>query len=147
LKTDHVLFIAAGAFHETKPSDLIPELQGRFPLRVELDSLGENELYNILAEPESSLPRQYTAMLATENVDLKFEESGLRRIASMATDLNTRMEDIGARRLHTIMEQVLEDISFRAEEEQGKVVTVDATYVDDHLKTVVTDEDLSKYIL
>jgi ATP-dependent HslUV protease ATP-binding subunit HslU len=147
LKTDHVLFIAAGAFHETKPTDLIPELQGRFPLRVELETLGENELYSILAEPESSLPKQYVAMLATEGVELRFDEGGLKRIAALATDLNTRMEDIGARRLHTIMEQVLEDISFRADEEQGKTVTIDAAYVDDHLKTIVKDEDLSKYIL
>lgn len=147
VKTDHMLFIAAGAFHQTKPSELIPELQGRFPLRVELGSLGEKELVSILAEPENSLPRQYTALLSTEGVELEFTPDGLRRIAQVATDLNTRMEDIGARRLHTIMEQVLEDLSFRADEEAGQTVKIDAAYVDEHIKTVVADEDLSKFIL
>ena len=147
LKTDHVLFIAAGAFHASKPSDLIPELQGRFPLRVELGSLGQKELTSILIEPENSLTRQYTAMLATEEVDLKFTPDGLERIAAVAADLNDRLEDIGARRLHTIMEQVLEDLSFRADEERGNTFTVDAEYVDERVKSLAKDDDLSRFIL
>jgi ATP-dependent HslUV protease ATP-binding subunit HslU len=147
VKTDHMLFIAAGAFHSSRPSDLIPELQGRFPLRVELSSLGETELVAILSEPENSLIRQYTAMLATEGVQLGFSRDGMERIAHIATDLNERIEDIGARRLHTIMEQVLEDLSFRAEQEAGQDVVIDAAYVDGHLKDVVHDDDLSKFIL
>ncbi|MBF6613282.1 MAG: ATP-dependent protease ATPase subunit HslU [Chloroflexi bacterium] len=147
LKTDHVLFIAAGAFHHSKPSDLIPELQGRFPLRVELESLGQKELEAILVEPENSLTRQYTALLATEGVELEFSSEGLTRIASVASDLNDRVEDIGARRLHTIMEQVLEDLSFRADEESGSKVVVDASYVDERVKMLVKDEDLSRFIL
>jgi ATP-dependent HslUV protease ATP-binding subunit HslU len=147
LKTDHVLFIAAGAFHRAKPSDLIPELQGRFPLRVELGSLGRKELVAILAEPENSLTRQYTAMLATEGVELEFTPDGLERIAGVANDINERLEDIGARRLHTIMEQVLEDLSFRADEEKGNTVTIDAAYVDERVKPLLKDEDLSRFIL
>ncbi|MFL5734425.1 MAG: ATP-dependent protease ATPase subunit HslU [Chloroflexia bacterium] len=147
VKTDHVLFIAAGAFHSSKPSDLIPELQGRFPLRVELDSLGRKELVSILSEPENALTRQYVAMLATEGVELKFTPDGLERIAEVADDLNERIEDIGARRLHTIMEQVLEDLSFRADEQNGETVTVDAAYVDERVKSLAKDEDLSRFIL
>ena len=147
VKTDHVLFIAAGAFHRAKPSDLIPELQGRFPLRVELSSLGHKELMAILAEPENSLTRQYTAMLATEGVELEFTPDGLERIAGVADHINERLEDIGARRLHTIMEQVLEDLSFRADEEKGNKVTIDAAYVDERVKSLVKDEDLSRFIL
>jgi ATP-dependent HslUV protease ATP-binding subunit HslU len=147
VKTDHVLFIAAGAFHSSKPADLIPELQGRFPLRVELESLGQKELKAILTEPENALTRQYTALMETEGVKLEFAEDGLSRIASVAAGLNDRLEDIGARRLHTIMEQVLEDLSFRADEEQGQSITVDASYVDERVKTLVGDDDLSRFIL
>lgn len=147
LKTDHVLFIAAGAFHGSKPSDLIPELQGRFPLRVELESLGESQLQAILTEPENALTRQYTALMKTEGVDLEFSEDGAARIAEVAAELNGRVEDIGARRLHTIMEQVLEDLAFRADEEQGNTVTIDAAYVDGRVKQIAKDDDLSRFIL
>jgi ATP-dependent HslUV protease ATP-binding subunit HslU len=147
VSTDHVLFIAAGAFHTAKPSDLIPELQGRFPLRVELESLGEKELASILVEPENSLTRQYTALMATEGVTLEFTADGLARIASVATELNERMEDIGARRLHTLMEQVLEDLAFTAEEQEGCTVVVDAEYVDSRVKSIARDEDISRFIL
>lgn len=147
LKTDHVLFIAAGAFHASKPSDLIPELQGRFPLRVELESLGEEQLQAILTQPENALTRQYTALMQTEGVELQFSEDGTERIAAIATDLNERVEDIGARRLHTIMEQVLEDLAFSADEEKGSTVMVDAAYVDSRIKRIARDEDLSRFIL
>ncbi len=147
LKTDHVLFIAAGAFHKAKPSDLIPELQGRFPLRVELDSLGREQLSSILTEPQNSLTRQYEALLETEDVKLEFTPDGLARIAEVAADLNERVEDIGARRLHTLMEQVLEDIAFDAEDYVGKTITIDSAYVDNRVKTIIKDEDLSRYIL
>ena len=147
VSTDHVLFIAAGAFHTAKPSDLIPELQGRFPLRVELESLGEKELASILVEPENSLTRQYTALMATEGVTLEFTADGLARIASVATELNERMEDIGARRLHTLMEQVLEDLAFTAEEQEGCTVVVNAEYVDSRVKSIARDEDISRFIL
>jgi len=147
VSTDHVLFIAAGAFHTTKPSDLIPELQGRFPLRVELESLGEKELASILVEPENSLTRQYIALMETEGVTLEFTPDGLERIASVATELNERMEDIGARRLHTLMEQVLEDLAFTAEEQEGCTVVVNAEYVDSRVKSMARDEDISRFIL
>lgn len=147
VKTDHVLFIAAGAFHTSKPSDLIPELQGRFPLRVELESLGEKELKAILVQPENSLTKQYSALMQTEDVELQFSEDGLLRLAQVATELNGRLGDIGARRLHTIMEQVLEDLSFRADEHGGKTVTVDAAYVDERVKELAKDDDLSRFIL
>ncbi|MDQ6695290.1 MAG: ATP-dependent protease ATPase subunit HslU [Chloroflexota bacterium] len=147
VKTDHVLFIAAGAFHSSKPSDLIPELQGRFPLRVELSSLGEKELQAVLVEPENSLTKQYAALMKTEDVDLQFTGDGLNRIASLAARLNERTEDIGARRLHTIMEQVLEDLSFRADEESGNTITIDVPYIDQRVKNLVKDEDLSRFIL
>ncbi len=147
VKTDHVLFIAAGAFTASKPSDLIPELQGRFPLRVELESLGEKELMAILTEPENSLTRQYTALLETEGVSLEFTRDGLARIAAIATDLNNRVEDIGARRLHTLMEQVLEEIAFSAEEHKGETVVIDREYVDSRVKSIVKDDDLSRFIL
>jgi ATP-dependent HslUV protease ATP-binding subunit HslU len=147
LKTDHVLFIAAGAFHKAKPSDLIPELQGRFPLRVELDSLGREQLSEILTAPQNALTRQYQALLGTEDVDLEFTEGGLESIASAAADLNERVEDIGARRLHTLMEQVLEEIAFNADEYSGKKVTIDCEYVESRVKRIVKDEDLSKFIL
>jgi ATP-dependent HslUV protease ATP-binding subunit HslU len=147
VKTDHVLFIAAGAFTASKPSDLIPELQGRFPLRVELESLGEKELMAILTEPENSLTRQYMALLETEGVLLEFTRDGLARVASIATDLNNRVEDIGARRLHTLMEQVLEEIAFTAEEHKGENVVIDREYVDSRVKSIVKDDDLSRFIL
>jgi ATP-dependent HslUV protease ATP-binding subunit HslU len=147
LKTDHVLFIAAGAFHTAKPSDLIPELQGRFPLRVELESLGREELAAILTEPQNSLTRQYEALLETEDVLLQFTADGLKRIAEVAADLNERVEDIGARRLHTLMEQVLEEVAFNAEDFNGKSVVVDGEYVDNRVKAIVKDEDLSRFIL
>jgi ATP-dependent HslUV protease ATP-binding subunit HslU len=147
VKTDHVLFIAAGAFHSAKPADLLPELQGRFPLRVELGSLDEKDLATILVEPENSLTRQYVALMQTEGVDLKFTDDGLSRIASVAAGLNERLEDIGARRLHTIMEQVLEDLSFRADEEKGNTVEIDAAFVDERVKSLSKDEDLSRFIL
>jgi ATP-dependent HslUV protease ATP-binding subunit HslU len=147
VSTDHVLFIAAGAFHTSKPSDLIPELQGRFPLRVELESLGEKELASILVEPENALTRQYAALMETEGVNLEFAPDGLERIAAVASELNERVEDIGARRLHTLMEQVLEDLAFTAEEQQGSTVVVDADYVDSRVKSIARDEDLSRFIL
>ena len=147
VKTDHVLFIAAGAFQSSKPSDLIPELQGRFPLRVELESLGEKELASILVEPENSLTKQYTALMETEGVKLEFADDGLARIAAVASELNERVEDIGARRLHTLMEQVLEDLAFTAEEQQGCTVLIDGEYVDSRVKSLARDEDLSRFIL
>ncbi len=147
VKTDHILFIAAGAFHSSKPSDLIPELQGRFPLRVELESLDEKALQAILTQPENALTRQYTALMQTEGVALQFSEDGTARIARLATELNERVEDIGARRLHTIMEQVLEELAFSADEESGTTVTVDAAYVDSRVKKIAGDEDLSRFIL
>ena len=147
LKTDHVLFIAAGAFHKAKPSDLIPELQGRFPLRVELDSLNREQLAAILTTPQNSLTRQYQALLGTEDVKLEFTPDGLERIAEVASDLNDRVEDIGARRLHTLMEQVLEEIAFNADEYVSKSVTIDSAYVDSRVKPIMKDEDLSKFIL
>ena len=147
VKTDHVLFIAAGAFTASKPSDLIPELQGRFPLRVELESLGEKELMSILTEPENSLTRQYIALLETEGVSLEFTKDGLARIATIASDLNNRVEDIGARRLHTLMEQVLEELAFTAEERNGEKITIDKDYVDNRVKAIVKDDDLSRFIL
>lgn len=147
VKTDHVLFIAAGAFHHAKPSELIPELQGRFPLRVELHSLTEEDLLRILKEPENSLLKQYQALLSTENVQLEFTEDGVSELARMASLMNERMGDIGARRLHTIVEKVLEDISFSAHNHRGEKVVVDSKYVADRLADFVRDEDLSKYIL
>lgn len=147
VKTDYILFISAGAFHQTKPSDLIPELQGRFPLRVELQSLTEKDFERILAEPENSLIKQYQALLSTEGVELVFSEDGISEIARMATLMNQRMENIGARRLQTIMERVLEDISFNAHRHKGERVVVDAAYVSERMADFVHDEDLSKYIL
>ncbi len=147
VKTDHILFIAAGAFHVSKPSDLIPELQGRFPLRVELDSLNEETLYKILTQPKNSLIKQYQALLGVEGVELEFTEEALKKIASYAFEANSKMEDIGARRLHTIIENLLEDISFNAEDYKGEKVTVTVEYVDEKLKDIVTDEDTARYIL
>ena len=147
IKTDHILFIAAGAFHISKPSDLIPELQGRFPLRVELDSLDENALYQILTQPKNSLLKQYEALLKTENVELKFNDEAIRAIAKIAQNANEKMEDIGARRLHTVIERVIEDISFEANEHGGETVEVDKALVEKRLSDVIEDQDLARYIL
>ena len=147
IKTDHILFIAAGAFHISKPSDLIPELQGRFPLRVELDSLDENALYQILTQPKNSLLKQYEALLKTENVELKFTDDAIKAIAKIAQNANEKMEDIGARRLHTVIERVIEDISFEANEHGSETVEVDKALVEKRLSDVVEDQDLARYIL
>lgn len=147
LKTDHILFIAAGAFHISKPSDLIPELQGRFPLRVELDSLDEDALYQILTQPKNSLLKQYIALLSTENVKLEFDDEAIKEIARIAHAANEKMEDIGARRLHTVIERVIEDISFEASEKSGEKINVTKELVKERLKDVVEDQDLARYIL
>jgi ATP-dependent HslUV protease ATP-binding subunit HslU len=147
VKTDHILFIASGAFHMSKPSDLIPELQGRFPIRVELDALKVEDFIRILTEPDASLCTQYKALLATEGVELEFDESGVRRIAEVAYQVNERTENIGARRLHTVLERLLETISYEAADRAGLKVTIDSAYVDQHLGELVKDEDLSRYIL
>ena len=147
LKTDHILFIAAGAFHISKPSDLIPELQGRFPLRVELDSLDEDALYQILTQPKNSLLKQYIALLSTENVELEFDDEAIKEIARIAHAANEKMEDIGARRLHTVIERVIEDISFEASEKSGEKINVTQELVKERLKDVVEDQDLARYIL
>jgi ATP-dependent HslUV protease ATP-binding subunit HslU len=147
VKTDHILFIASGAFHMSKPSDLIPELQGRFPIRVELDALKVEDFIRILTEPNASLCAQYRALLQTEGVELTFDTSGVRRIAEVAFQVNERTENIGARRLHTVLERLLETISYEAADKNGVSVTVDAAYVDQHLGELVKDEDLTRYIL
>ena len=147
IDTDHILFIAAGAFHISKPSDLIPELQGRFPLRVELDSLDEAALCEILTKPKNSLLKQYPALLKTEGVELEFSEDGVKAIAKFAASTNEKVEDIGARRLHTIMEKVLEDISFEADKLKGQKIVVDEKLVSEKLAGIASDEDLAKYIL
>ncbi len=147
VKTDHILFIASGAFHLSKPSDLIPELQGRLPIRVELDALSVEDFVRILTEPDASLTEQYAALLATEGVQLAFTEDGLARIAEVAWEVNERTENIGARRLHTVMERLLEAISFEAADRSGQTLTVDAAYVDEQLSELARDEDLSRYIL
>ncbi|HWW19541.1 MAG TPA: ATP-dependent protease ATPase subunit HslU [Steroidobacteraceae bacterium] len=147
LKTDHVLFIASGAFHMSKPSDLIPELQGRFPIRVELDSLKVEDFVRILTEPDASLTAQYRELLNTENVKLSFTSDGVRRIAEIACHVNDRTENIGARRLHTVMERLLETVSYDASEREDKTLSIDAQYVDQHLGSLAKDEDLSRYIL
>ena len=147
VKTDHILFIAAGAFSGTKPSDLIPELQGRFPIRVELDSLGKEDFIRILTEPNNALVKQYTEMMATEEINLSFTEDAVEQIAEVATVVNERTENIGARRLYTIMETLLEDISFDAPDLEEKKIVIDARYVEEKLDNIVEDEDLSRYIL
>ena len=147
VKTDHVLFIASGAFHMSKPSDLIPELQGRLPIRVELDALGVEDFVRILTEPDASLCRQYAALLETEGVRVEFTGDGVRRIAEVAHEVNERSENIGARRLHTVMERLLEGLSFEASDRAGATVTVDAAYVQASLGELVRDQDLSRYIL
>jgi ATP-dependent HslUV protease ATP-binding subunit HslU len=147
IKTDHVLFIASGAFHLTKPSDLIPELQGRFPIRVELDALTADDFVRILTEPNASLTEQYQALLATEGVSVTFAPDGIQRIAELGFQVNEKTENIGARRLHTILERLLEDISYSAPDLIDKNIVIDAAYVDGHLSEFVQDEDLSRYIL
>jgi ATP-dependent HslUV protease ATP-binding subunit HslU len=147
VRTDHVLFIAAGAFHVAKPSDLIPELQGRFPIRVELEALGREEFVRILTEPKGALIKQYLALLETEGVTLRFRDDAVARIADFAAIVNERTENIGARRLHTVMEKLLDEISFEAPDLETKSITIDAAYVDRMLADIVRDEDLSRYIL
>jgi len=147
VRTDHVLFIAAGAFHVSKPSDLIPELQGRFPIRVELDSLGKDEFVRILTEPQNALIKQSEALLSTEEITLTFTRDGIEEIAATATSVNERTENIGARRLHTVMERLLDDISFDAPERKGAKITIDANYVRERLEDIARSEDLSRYIL
>jgi ATP-dependent HslUV protease ATP-binding subunit HslU len=147
VRTDHILFIAAGAFHVAKPSDLIPELQGRFPIRVELDSLGKEEFVRILTEPHNALIKQYIALLATEEVQLDFTEDSISDLAEIAAVVNEKTENIGARRLHTVLERLVEDISFNAPEMKGAEVEINSAYVQERLASVVKDQDLSKYIL
>jgi ATP-dependent HslUV protease ATP-binding subunit HslU len=147
VKTDHILFIAAGAFHVAKPSDLIPELQGRFPIRVELDSLTEDDFVRILREPKNALTMQYTALLATEGVTLEFREDAVTELARFAATVNEKTENIGARRLHTILERVLDDLSFEATDMSGQTVSIDAAYVQNVLADLIKDEDLSRYVL
>jgi ATP-dependent HslUV protease ATP-binding subunit HslU len=145
--TDHILFIAAGAFHVSKPSDLIPELQGRFPIRVELDALGRDEFVRILSEPRNALLKQYSALLATDGLDVRFTDDAIARIAELAALVNDRAENIGARRLHTVMERLLDDVSFEGPDLLEKSITIDAAYVDRMLADIVKNEDLSRYIL
>ena len=147
VKTDHILFIASGAFHFSKPSDLIPELQGRLPIRVELDALGVDEFSRILVEPDASLTQQYSALMHTEQVELSFSGDGIARIAEIAWQVNESTENIGARRLHTVMERLLETLSFEAPDQGLKSVSIDARYVEDHLDELIKDEDLTRYIL
>ncbi len=147
VKTDHILFIASGAFHLSKPSDLIPELQGRLPIRVELSALSADDFIRILTEPDASLTEQYTALMATEGVQLSFDDSGIQRIAQIAWEVNERTENIGARRLHTVMERLLEEVSFEASTLQGQSIVVDAAYVDAHLGELADNEDLTRFIL
>jgi ATP-dependent HslUV protease ATP-binding subunit HslU len=147
LKTDHVLFIAAGAFHVSKPKDLIPELQGRFPIRVELESLSDQDFVRILTEPENALTKQYTALLATEQVTIDIRPDAVDEIARIATLVNARMENIGARRLHTIMERVLDDLAFEAPDLGRTTIPITAAYVRERLEGILKDEDLSQYIL
>jgi ATP-dependent HslUV protease ATP-binding subunit HslU len=147
IRTDHILFIASGAFNVAKPSDLIPELQGRFPIRVELLALGADDFIRILTEPDASLTEQYTALMATELVDLQFDSTGIKRIAEVAFHVNESTQDIGARRLHTVMERLLESISFEAADKGDHAINVDADYVNQHLGELVQDEDLTRYIL
>jgi ATP-dependent HslUV protease ATP-binding subunit HslU len=147
VKTDHILFIASGAFYSVKPSDLIPELQGRFPIRVELESLGKEEFIRILTEPKNALIKQYKALMKTEGIELVFNEDGIAEIAEIAEIVNERTENIGARRLHTIMEKLLDEISFDAPDLKEKDVTIDSKYVKEKLSDLAKDVDLSRYIL
>jgi ATP-dependent HslUV protease ATP-binding subunit HslU len=147
VRTDHILFIASGAFHMAKPSDLIPELQGRLPIRVELDALNAEDFVRILTEPDAALTEQYAALLATEGMTLSFTPDGVHRIAEVAFQVNERTENIGARRLHTVMERLLETVSFEAADRSGQTAVIDAKYVDEHLANLVGNEDLARYIL
>ena len=147
VKTDHILFIASGAFHLCKPSDLVPELQGRFPIRVELNALGEQEFFRILSEPENALLKQYMALMKTEGLNLVFDDAAVREMASLAAEVNQKTEDIGARRLHTILEKVLEELSFEAPDISSKTFTITADYVRKQLSDITQDEDLSRFIL
>ena len=147
VKTDHILFVASGAFHVAKPSDLIPEFQGRFPIRVELQSLGVDDFVRILTEPENALTRQYEALLKTEDITITFTDDAIKEIADIATGVNDKMENIGARRLHTVMEKMLDQISFDAPDMKEKEITIDAAYVSERLDEILKDEDLSRYIL
>ena len=147
VRTDHMLFIASGAFQGAKPSDLIPELQGRLPIRVELSSLNTDDFERILTEPHASLTEQYKALLATENVTIDFTKAGIRRLAEAAWRVNERTENIGARRLHTIMERLLDELSFEASDKSGESIVIDEHYVDRYLEDLIEDEDLSRYIL
>jgi ATP-dependent HslUV protease ATP-binding subunit HslU len=147
VKTDHILFIAAGAFHVSKPADLIPELQGRFPIRVELEALGREDFVRILTEPKSALVKQYTALLSTEGVAIRFTDGAIARLADFAAIVNERTENIGARRLHTVMEKLLDDVSYDAPELRDKDVVIDEAYVDRMLADIVGNEDLSRYVL
>jgi len=147
IRTEHILFIASGAFHQSKPADLLPELQGRLPIRVELNPLNQDDLARILVEPEASLIKQYTALLATEGVTVDFTDDGITEIARLAGEINERVENIGARRLHTVMERLVEDISFEATDRDGETVTIDPAYVRDKVGQLVEGADLSKFIL
>ena len=147
VKTDYILFIASGAFHLSKPSDMLPELQGRLPIRVELESLTEEDFKKILIEPENSLIKQYTALIGTEKIKLVFTEKGISKLASLASETNKNVENIGARRLHTIMEKLLEELSFAASDMQSQEVVVDEEYVDRHVGDIIKGQDLSKFIL
>jgi ATP-dependent HslUV protease ATP-binding subunit HslU len=147
LKTDHMLFIASGAFHLSKPSDLIPELQGRLPIRVELKALDAEHFKRILTEPQASLTEQYRALMATEGFNIEFSADAVQRIAEISWQVNESTENIGARRLHTVMERLLDVISYEAPDRSGDSVTIDAAYVDEHLSELASDEDLSRYIL
>ena len=147
IKTDHILFIASGAFQLAKPSDLLPELQGRLPIRVELEALTSDDFKRILKEPDYSLIKQYVALLKTENVELEFSEDGIDAIANMASEVNTTVENIGARRLHTIIERILDDISFTATDRAGEKIIINSEYVKQNLDELVKDTDLSKFIL
>ncbi len=147
VKTDHILFIASGAFHLARPSDLIPELQGRLPIRVELNALTPEDFRRILTEPKASLTEQYKALLATEGVSVEFRDDGIARIAELAFQVNEKTENIGARRLHTMMERLLDELSYMASDKSGETVLIDAAYVDEQLGELSQDEDLSHYIL
>jgi ATP-dependent HslUV protease ATP-binding subunit HslU len=147
IKTDHILFIASGAFHLSKPSDLIPELQGRFPIRVELEALSVDDFKSILTSTDASLTKQYEALLATEGVTLEFAPEGIHRLAEIAYSVNERTENIGARRLYTVMEKLLEEISFSASDKSGQSLVIDAAYVNERLDKLAVNEDLSRYVL
>jgi ATP-dependent HslUV protease ATP-binding subunit HslU len=147
VRTDHILFIASGAFHTAKPSDLLPELQGRLPIRVELKALSEEDFRRILTEPEASLIKQYSALLATEGINLEFSEEGVAALAGIAVQINSSVENIGARRLHTVLERVLDEVSFSAPDREGQTIVVDRAYVESHVGDLARNADLSRFIL